>query len=65
MDGLIHALPGKIAKLEQDLADPNLYSRDPAGFSRLSGALEAARAELEAAELEWLELEERREALAR
>ncbi|WP_374656980.1 ABC-F family ATP-binding cassette domain-containing protein [Phenylobacterium sp.] len=65
LDGLIHALPGKIAKLEQDLADPNLYSRDPAGFSRLSGALEAARAELEAAELEWLELEERREALAR
>ena len=65
LDGLIHALPRKIAKLEQDLADPNLYSRDPAGFSRLSGALEAARAELEAAELEWLELEERREALAR
>jgi ATP-binding cassette subfamily F protein uup len=65
LDGLIHALPSKIAKLEQDLADPNLYSRDPAGFSRLSGALAAARAELEAAELEWLELEERREALAR
>ncbi len=65
LDGLIHALPGKIARLEQDLADPDLYVRDPAGFSRLSGALEAARAELDAAELEWLELEERREALAR
>ena len=65
LDGLIHALPGKIARLEQDLADPDLYVRDPAGFSRLSGALESARAKLDAAELEWLELEERREALAR
>jgi len=65
LDGLIHALPGKIAKLEQDLADPNLYSRDPAAFSRLSGSLEAARTQLDEAELEWLELEERREALAR
>jgi ATP-binding cassette subfamily F protein uup len=65
LDGLIHALPGKIAKLEQDLAAPDLYARDPAGFSRLSAALEAARTDLDAAELEWLELEERREALAR
>ncbi|WP_374577442.1 ABC-F family ATP-binding cassette domain-containing protein [Phenylobacterium sp.] len=65
LDGLIHALPGKIARLEQDLADPDLYARDPAGFSRLSAALEAARTDLDAAELEWLELEERREALAR
>lgn len=65
LDALIAALPGKIAKLETDLADPNLYTRDPAGFARISAAMEAARTELGAAEEEWLELEERREALAR
>lgn len=65
LDAAIAALPGKIAGLETDLHDPNLYSRDPSGFAKLSGALEAARAELAAAEEEWLELEERREALGR
>ena len=45
------------------MADPDLYSRDPAGFDRFSRALEAARSQLSAAEEEWLELEERREAL--
>jgi ATP-binding cassette subfamily F protein uup len=56
-------MPGKMATLEAALADPNLYSRDPAGFDRYSRALEAARAQLAAAEEEWLTLEERREAL--
>ena len=50
---------------EADLADPNLYARDPAAFAKLSAALESARQELSASEEEWLELEERREALAR
>ena len=65
LDAAIAALPGKIAKLEADLADPNLYARDPAAFAKLSAALESARQELSASEEEWLELEERREALAR
>ncbi len=65
LDALIANLPGKIAKLETELADPNLYARDPSGFARISATLEAARNELGAAEEEWLELEERREALAR
>jgi ATP-binding cassette subfamily F protein uup len=65
LDAAIAALPGKIAKLEADMADPNLYTRDPAGFAKLNTALEAARHELSASEEEWLELEERREALAR
>ena len=56
-------MPAKVAALEAALADPGLYSRDPAGFERYSRALEAARAQLAAAEEEWLELEERREAL--
>jgi len=63
LDGLIHDLPGKIATLERALHDPDLYARDPAAFDRFSRALEAARVQLAAAEEEWLELEERREAL--
>ena len=63
LETLIAELPGKIATLESGLADPNLYARDRAGFSRLSDALEAGRAKLAAAEEEWLGLEERREAL--
>lgn len=63
LDGLIHDLPGKIATLEKALADPDLYARDPAGFDRFSRALEAAQSQLASAEEEWLDLEERREAL--
>ena len=63
LETLIADMPGKMAALEAALHDPNLYSRDPAGFDRYSRALEAARAQLAAAEEEWLELEERREAL--
>nr|WP_312161647.1 ABC-F family ATP-binding cassette domain-containing protein [Phenylobacterium sp.] len=65
LDAALAALPARIAKLEADLHDPDLYTRDPAGFARINGQLEAARHELTAAEEEWLELEERREALAR
>lgn len=63
LNGLIADLPGQIALLEQQLADPALYGRDPAAFDRFGLALAKAREKLEAAELEWLELEERREAL--
>jgi ATP-binding cassette subfamily F protein uup len=56
-------LPGKIATIEAGLNDPSLYAKDPAGFDRLSKALDAARAKLAASEEEWLGLEERREAL--
>ena len=63
LDALIHELPSKIATLEAALADPNLYARDAAGFDRYSRALDAAQAQLAAAEEEWLILEERREAL--
>ncbi len=63
LNGLIADLPEKIAVLERQLADPELYGRDPAAFDRYGQALETARARLEAAETEWLELESRREAL--
>ncbi|MBU2605768.1 MAG: ABC transporter ATP-binding protein, partial [Alphaproteobacteria bacterium] len=63
-DALIPALHAEIAKLEKELADPALYSRDPKAFNAKSERVGAARAEAEAAEMEWLDIEERREALA-
>ena len=63
LEGLLADLPEEIVRLEGGLADAGLYGRDPAGFERLSKALDAARAQLEAAEQEWLVLEERRETL--
>jgi ABC transport system ATP-binding/permease protein len=64
----LKTLPGKIEKLhetvqetERKLADPDLFIRDPDGFSTLSRRLEIARAELLAAEEEWLQLEVLRE----
>ncbi|MEK7841796.1 MAG: DUF3501 family protein, partial [Deltaproteobacteria bacterium] len=65
LDSAIAALPGKIKKLETDLADPGLYARDIAAFDKINKTLEASRKELSAAEEEWLALEERREALKR
>ena len=63
LDALIHKLPAEIARLEAALADPTLYSRDPAGFDKIMKAGETARAALSAAEDEWLDLEGKREAL--
>ncbi len=64
LDRLINALPGDIARIEAELADPGLYARDSAKFDRLMQAGERARKELGAAEEEWLALEAQREALA-
>lgn len=63
LEALIAGMPAKMATVEAALADPGLYARDPAGFERFTRALDAARAQLAAAEEEWLTLEERREAL--
>jgi ATP-binding cassette subfamily F protein uup len=58
-----HDLPSTIARLEARLGDPGLYTRDPKAFAAISAELDAARAKLEKAELDWLELEAKREAL--
>lgn len=59
MDGL-HT---KIEALKSELNDPDLYARDAARFSQASAELTKATDRLDAAELEWLELEEKRERL--
>ncbi len=64
LERLIETLPADIARHDATLADPTLYARDPKAFDAAMKAAEKARADLEAAELEWLELEEKKAALA-
>ena len=64
LERLLAALPEQIARHDAVLADPELYGRDPAAFDRAMKAAEKARADLAAAEEEWLELEEKKAALA-
>ena len=48
-----------IAKLEQKLADPQLYQRNPADFSRLTQELGDKKAHLDTMEIRWLEIDEK------
>ena len=65
-------LPSEIERLEvavsadeQILSDPDLYARDPQRFAELTERIARNRAEIEAAELRWLEVAEMAEALMR
>ncbi|MBY8826894.1 ABC-F family ATP-binding cassette domain-containing protein [Hephaestia mangrovi] len=60
----IEELDAGIARDEAALADPDLFTRDPARFDALMKGIAKAREEKEAAELRWLELAEQVEALA-
>ncbi|MDP1028392.1 ATP-binding cassette domain-containing protein [Sphingomonas sp. KR1UV-12] len=59
----IEEIEAAIARDEAVLADPDLYTRDFDRFSRLTAAIEKARAEKDAAEMRWLDLAEQAEAL--
>ena len=54
----IEELEVAIAKGEQILSDPELYTKDPQKFATISKGLENARAEKDAAEERWLEIAE-------
>jgi ATP-binding cassette subfamily F protein uup len=61
----LEELPGKIAALEKEisaldeaLADPGFYSRNPEGFDHAVRRYAEAKEELDAAETRWLELVE-------
>ena len=54
----IDTLLAGIARDEAALADPSLYTRDPAKYAALTAAIDAARAQKDAAEERWLELAE-------
>jgi ATP-binding cassette subfamily F protein uup len=65
-------LPAEIERLEAEVAadeatlhDPDLYARDPDRFGLLTERIARNRADIEAAELRWLEVAETAEALAR
>ncbi len=64
LNGLMPKWSTEIRQLETVLEDATLYSRDPKRFDATMKKLDALRAELEAGEMEWLELEEKRESLA-
>jgi len=55
----IEELENAIAKGENILSDPELYSKDPQRFATISKGIENARAEKDAAEERWLEIAEK------
>ena len=61
----IERLEASIAADEQALHDPDLFSRDPDRFAELSERIARHRADVEAAEMRWLEVAELAEQLAR
>ncbi|MEM7460664.1 MAG: ABC-F family ATP-binding cassette domain-containing protein [Pseudomonadota bacterium] len=63
-EAAIPKLETEITELETNLSDPNLFNDHPDEFQRINARLEAARAELEQAELDWMEIEEKKEALS-
>ena len=63
LPGEIEKLRADIAAAEGELADPDLYSRAPERFAALTERIARNRAEIEAAEMRWLEVAEMAEAL--
>ncbi|MEZ5714858.1 MAG: ATP-binding cassette domain-containing protein [Paracoccaceae bacterium] len=62
LPGLMERLTAEIAKLEDFLAQPDLFSKEPVKFRKGSEALAERQAALMAAEEEWLTLAEKAEA---
>ena len=60
----MEGLQASVLKLENQLADPELYSKNPAKFAKVTEDLETARLALAEAEERWIELEMKREELA-
>jgi ATP-binding cassette subfamily F protein uup len=65
LEAALPRLSDEIVALEARLEDAGLYARDPVAFAATTRRLSAARVELARAEEDWLELEARREALAK
>lgn len=59
LPAIIARLEAEIAKLEEFLAVPDLYSKDPVKFKKGTEALTERQIALQTAEAEWLALEER------
>lgn len=59
LPGLIERLEAEIAKLEDLMSDPELFTREPVKFRKASEALAERQGKLSAAEDEWLMLEDK------
>ncbi|TIT74718.1 MAG: ABC transporter ATP-binding protein, partial [Mesorhizobium sp.] len=57
----IEAVTASISRLENNIADPSFYERDPVSFQKTIAALDKERTTLAALEEQWLELEMLRE----
>ena len=55
----IERLEAEIGKLNELLGDPELFTREPVKFRKATEALAERQTKLDAAEMEWLELEEK------
>ena len=64
IDALLPKLTQEIETLEHQMADPDLFARDPKKFGQINTRLDAARTERDNAEAEWLDIELKREALS-
>ncbi len=64
LPGEIERLEGEVAVDETALHDADLYTRDPKRFAELTERIARNRAEIEAAEVRWLEVAEMAERLA-
>lgn len=60
---LLQALERRVKAIEEELSTPELYQKDPEAFQQLSHTYQELKAQIEAAELEWLEIAERKIAL--
>ena len=65
LPGEIERLEAAIAADEEALHDPDLFTRDARRFAELTDRIARHRAEVESAELRWLEVAEMAEQLAR
>ncbi len=63
LPGRIEKLQAEIAALQKKLDDPKLFARDAAAFNQTAASLSQAQAALAEAEDEWLALEMKREEL--
>ncbi|SFM13363.1 ABC-F family ATP-binding cassette domain-containing protein [Shimia aestuarii] len=61
LPGVIDRLGAEIAKLEEFMADPELFTKEPVKFQKATEALVERQKALAAAEEEWLMLEEKAE----
>ena len=64
INALIPKTESLISRLEAELADADLFSRDPENFKSKADKLEKSRVLLENMEMEWLEIEEKRQSIS-